>query len=437
MDFHNFISLVGFFTLTLVAWIFSSNRKAINWHVYVWGVSLQFLFAWILFVVPAGVQIFQVVNKLVIAVMDSSVAGSQFLFGRLALAPGSVNEAGETSLGFFLGFQALPSIIFFSSLMSILYFCNVLPRIIRGFAFLFTKLMKISGAESLCAASNIFVGVESALTVKPFLKDMTKSELCTVLTAGMATVSSNILAVYVFSLQETFPNIAGHLVSASFLSAPAALVMSKMLVPEDSTPVTLGEAVELNYNREDTLFEAIINGAQNGVKLIVGIAALLIAVLGLVALFDQVLGFVGGNINTLFSLDFDWTLKNILGILFLPVTYLIGVPAEDVGLVSQLIAQRLVVTEVVSYQELGQLMASNALEHPRSIVLTTYALCGFAHFASLAIFVGGIAALVPSQTKQLAQVAMRSLAAATLACLMTATMAGLFYTRYSMLIGTR
>ena len=319
--------------------------------------------------------------------------------------------------------------------MSILYFYNIIPRLIKAFAYLFTKLMKVSGAESLCAASNIFVGVESALTVKPFLKDMTKSELCTVLTAGMATVSSNILAVYVFSLYEVFPNIAGHLISASFLSAPAALAASKVLCPEADKPVTLGENIEPHIEKENSLFESIINGANAGVKLIVGIGALLIAVLGLVALFDLMLGYLGGFINQMFSISFNWSLQGILGVLFYPFTLVLGIPLSDVSPIAQLIGERVVVTELTAYQNLSTLISDGVIQSNRSIVVTTYALCGFAHVASMAIFIGGISAIVPEKTKDLVQVGWRSLLAATLACLLTACVAGLFFTHNSILIG--
>ncbi|OGX08033.1 MAG: hypothetical protein A2Z88_07835 [Omnitrophica WOR_2 bacterium GWA2_47_8] len=295
--------------------------------------------------------------------------------------------------------------------------------------------MRISGAESLCAASNIFVGVESTMTVRPFLAKMTKSELCVVLTAGMATVASNVLAFYTFLLQKEFPLIAGHLVTASFLSAPAAIVMAKILVPETGQPVTLGEEVDLAIEKDDNLIEAIIKGATGGVQLIVGIAALLIAVLGLVALCDMFLGFAGGKINGLFHWDFTWSFKEILGFIFYPFTLIIGIPPSDAGIISKIIGERMVVTEVASYQDLAVAMSKGVLQHPRSAVLTTYALCGFAHVASLAIFVGGVSALVPTQTKALAQIALRSLLAATLACLLTACIAGTFYTRGSMLIG--
>ncbi len=435
MDSYNFISLAGLVILIGLGVLFSTNRKSINWHVVVWGVGLQFLIAWFLFVVPAGVKFFSVINDLVIKVLESASAGSKFLFGPLALAPGQISETGERSLGFILAFQVFPTIIFFSALISILYYIGFIPILVKGFAYLFTKLMRVSGAESLCAASNIFVGVESSLIIQPFLKEMTASELCTVLTAGMGTISSNVMALYVFSLQKVFPNIAGHLVTASLLSAPAALVMSKLLLPETGQPKTLGEHVEPNITRENNIVEAIINGAQSGLKLIGGIAALLVAVLGLVSLADQALGFLGQKINMLGHFSFDWSFKNILGIVFYPLTLILGMPPQDASVLAKIIGERVVVTEVVSYQDLAQALKDGLLSHPRSAVLATYALCGFAHLASMAIFIGGIAALAPETIKVLARIGFRSLVAATLTGLMTANVAGVFYTGRSFLLG--
>jgi CNT family concentrative nucleoside transporter len=353
----------------------------------------------------------------------------------LALAPGQVNDSGEKSIGFILAFQAFPTIIFFSALIAILYYFGIMSLVIRAFAFVFTKLMRISGAESLVVSSNIFVGIESTLTVKPYLNKMTSSELCTILTAGMATVASNVLALYVLSLQEVFPTIAGHMVSASLLSAPAALVTSKIIFPENENPETLGMQVKPFYEKENSLFEAIINGANSGVKMIVGIVALLIAVLGLVALVDLLLSTLGATINPLFGFEGQWSLKAICGYIFYPFTIILGVPLSDAGEVSKIIGERLIVTEVVSYQDLAFALEQNLFKYPRSAVITTYALCGFAHLASMAIFVGGVCALAPDRTRNIGHVALRALLAATLACLITACVAGTFYTQNSILLG--
>jgi len=293
--------------------------------------------------------------------------------------------------------------------------------------------MRISGAESLATASNIFVGVESAITIKPYLNDMTRSEFCTVLTAGMATVASNILVLYVITLKSTFPTIAGHLISASLLSAPAALIMSKIILPEKSVPKTLGVNVKIHYEREKSVFEAIINAANSGVKMIVGITALVIAILGLVALTDLLLSMAGPKINMFFHINLNWSLKGLLGYVFYPFTLILGIPKVDAGVISGIIAERMIVTEVVAYKDLAVLMSKGVLSHARSAVIATYALCGFAHVASMAIFVGGVSALAPGRTSTIASVAFRALLAATLACLLTACVAGTFFTDSSIL----
>jgi CNT family concentrative nucleoside transporter len=435
MDIYNLVSFAGMFVLLGFAWLLSNDRKNMNFRVIGWGIGLQLLIAAFIFLVPAGTEVFRFVNNVVVKVLDSASAGSELVFGRLALPPGQTNEAGEESLGFFLAFQAFPTIIFFSALIAILYYFGVMSLVIRGFAYVFTKLMRISGAESLVAASNIFVGIESTLTVKPYLSRTTNSEMCTILTAGMATVSSNVLALYVFSLRDQFPTIAGHLVSASLLSAPAALVMSKIIFPEAGTPETLGVHVKPFYEKESSLFEAIINGANAGVKLIVGIVALLIAVLGLVALVDLFLSALGAKVNPLLGFESVWSLKAIFGYIFYPFTLALGIPPSDAGVASRIIGERIVVTEVTAYKDFAVVLEQNLLQHPRSAVIITYALCGFAHVASMAIFVGGICALAPEKARNIGGPAFRALIAATLACLLTACVAGTFFTKGSILMG--
>ena len=295
--------------------------------------------------------------------------------------------------------------------------------------------MRISGAESLSASSNIFVGIESALVVQPHLKDMTKSELATILTVGMGTIASTVLALYVVFLQGQLPTIAGHLVSASLLSAPAAVIMAKLIIPETEKPVTLGVHVKPHYEREDNLIMAIINGANSGLKLLGGIIALLIAFLGIMALLDLILGGFGGQLNSWLGLRIDWSLQSFLGYVFYPFALVLGIPPTDAFEIARLLGERPIVTEVVSYQHLSQLLTDNALIHPRSAIIASYALCGFAHIASLAIFVGGIGVLAPSRIKDLSRLGLRALLAATLACLMTGAVAGFFYTSGSILFG--
>jgi len=434
MDIYNLVSFAGIFGLLAIAWLISrvifKNTQKINWHLLGWALGLQFIFALFIFVLPAGVTLFQAINDLAVMVLGTASAGGQFVFGPLAFPPGV-----QGSIGFILAFQAFPTIIFFSALVSVLYYYNILPFIIQLFAKLFTRLMRISGAESLCAASNIFVGIESAFTIKPYINKMTRSELCTILTAGMATVASNVLAFYVFTLQAQFPSIAGHLISASFLSAPAALVMSKLIFPESGTPQTLGKVVDIYYERESCLFEAIINGAASGLKVIFSIVALLIAVMGLVALVDLILGSAGNMVSQWIEIPMEWSLKSFLGYLFYPFTLMIGIPPVDAGIISRIIGERIILTEVISYQDLALALAQKSLIHPRSAVVAAYALCGFAHLASMAIFVGGLTALAPKRTSAIAGVAIKALIAATFACLLTACVAGTFYTNTSLLLG--
>lgn len=435
MTIYNLISFTGIFVLAFVAWLLSSDRKTVNWRVVAWGIGLQLLFAFFVFIVPAGTKVFLFINDAVVKVLDSAQAGTRFIFGRLALPPGATNESGETSLGYFLLFQGLSTIIFFAALIGALYHVGVMPFFIRLFSRVFTKTMGISGAESLSVSSNIFVGVESSLVVKPHLSDMTLSELATIITAGMATIASTVLAVYVIFLNRLLPTIAGHLVSASIIAAPASIVMAKLIMPETGRPRTLGLDVKPHYEREDNIMLAVINGANDGLKLLGGIVALLLAVLGLVALLDMILGWAGGGFNRLLGLHFEWSIKSLFGYLLYPLTAFLGLPPADILPVSKLLGERAVATELVAYKHLADLMANGGLTSVRSAVIASYALCGFAHFASLAIFVGGTGALAPSRIKDLSRIGLRALLAATLACLMAGAVAGTFTTSGSYLFG--
>jgi CNT family concentrative nucleoside transporter len=409
---YNFISLIGIVGLIFVAWLFSADRRLLNWRVIGWGTVLQLVFAAFVFLVPGSKDLFQLLNDAVIKLLSAAEAGQKFVFGALG--------SGNTSLGFILAFQAFPIIIFFSALMGLLYYWGIMPRIIRVFAWIFTRLMRVSGAESLCTASNIFVGIESLTSIRPYLARMTRSEYCTILTAGMATVASSTMGIYVLFLKDIFPGIAGHLISASILSAPAALVMSKIIVPEKETPETLGEHLKISPAEDAGAMDAIVNGAMAGLKLVGGIAALLIAFLGLLALADMLLGWLSGKFGPALSLS------GLLGYVFMPFALLIGVPLEDASFAGHLFGLRLVATEVPAYNELAAAMTTGKLMCHRSSVIIAYALCGFAHIASLAIFVGGTVALAPERRREIVSVGLRALVAATLACFMTAAVAGVF-----------
>lgn len=427
---YNLVSLAGLAGLMAIAWALSTNRRRLNVRCVAAGVGLQLLLGLIVFRWPGSRAVFLHLNDAVLKLLDAAKEGQRFLFGVLAVGPGEAGPQGEQSIGFILAVQALPIIIFFSGLMGLLYHWRIMPLVIRGFAWVFTRFMRVSGAESLCAASNIFVGIESATTIRPYLARMTRSEFCTVLTAGMATVASSTLTVYVLYLKDTFETIAGHLISASILSAPAAIVMSKLLVPEEDVPATLGRRVEPYAEPASGSIDAVIHGATAGVKLVAGICALLIAFLGLIAVVDLLLGWLGGRFGAALSL------KGLLGWAMWPFAVLMGVPPSDAAVGGRLLGERLVATEIPAYQHLAEAIGQGAFQHDRSPVVLAYALCGFAHVASLAIFVGGVAALVPERRKDVAAVGPRALLAATLACLATGCVAGMFHSGALTAIGS-
>jgi len=435
MDIYNLVSLAGLAVLVFLGWGLSSDRRRMNWRAIGFGVGLQLVLGMLVFGLPGSARAFLVLNDLVVKVLDAAAAGQRFLFGPLAIPPGQTGPGGEASVGFILAIQALPIVVFFAALMGLLYYLGIMPLVIRAFAWAFSRLMRVSGAESLCAASNIFVGIESDTTIRPHLASMTESEFCTILTAGMATVASSTLGLYVLFLKGQFPTIAGHLISASVMSAPAAIVMSKVLLPETGRPLTLGKRVRLEYERESSAVEAVINGAMAGVRLLVGIVALLIAFLGLIALVDLFLGWASTAVGGAFGWSGKFTLADLLGAAFAPVSAVVGIPPSDAVLAGKMLGERLVATEVPAYMHLAEAMKSGGFTHPRSPVIIAYALCGFAHVASLAIFVGGIAALVPERRADLARVGPRALLAATLACLMTGAVAGVFFHGETIVLG--
>jgi CNT family concentrative nucleoside transporter len=437
MDAYNLVSFVGIFALMGIAWGLSKHPRRLNWRCVGFGVGIQLFLALIVFWAPGSTRFFLWLNDLVAELLTAATAGQKFLFGTLADAQ-ALDTAFGKDRGFVLAIQALPVIIFFAALMGLLYYWRIMPAIIRGFAWVFTRLMRVSGAESLCAASNIFVGIESATTIRPYIAGMTGSELCTILTAGMATIASSVLFMYAGFLRDVFPTIAGHLISASILSAPAAIVMSKILLPETGEPLTMGESPRIQFERESGAMEAIVGGAMAGVRMVVGICALLVAFLGLIALVDLLLGRAGGaaevavkqlgsSLGKSWDVQLQLSLQRLMGYVMWPFAVLIGVPPADAQHAGELLGKRLMVTELVAYRDLAKLVAAKELLHPRTKVVVAYALCGFAHVASLAIFVGGIAALVPERRRELAAVGPRALLAATLACLMTGAVAGVFF----------
>ncbi|MCK6511341.1 nucleoside transporter [Myxococcota bacterium] len=415
--YFNIVSFFGFFGFLLVAWLFSSHRRVINLSLLLWGVLLQFVFGAVVFLLPAGRRFFSFLNDGVFSLLSHANEGISFVFGRLALPPGQ-----KDSLGVFLAFQVLPAAVFFAAIVAFLYHIGFMPMLIRFFSRLFTGLMRVSGAESLCVSSNIFVGVESSLTIRPYLSTMTRSELCTILTAGMATIASTVLALYASFLQQSFPQIAGHLISASIVSAPAALLISKLLLPETETPQTLGQEVKSEGSHYENSIESLIKGSMEGAKLAVGIGATLITFVSLVALANSFVGWTGQSLGAPHQ-----SLQSLASYAFYPLVLLMGVPTQDAWSVAHLLATRTFLTEFPCYLELSKMLQQGTLHDPRSAVIAVYALCGFAHIPSLGIFVGGMAAIAPERARDLSAVAFRALFAATLACMMTGALAGVFY----------
>src|SRR5215217_5781127 len=423
---HHAVSVAGFIVFAGIAWLLSTDRPKIAWKTIAWGVSLQLLIGLIIFRLPVSHRVFLWLNDAVLVLLNASKSGSVFLFGPLAMSPG---ESG--SIGFILVFQVLPVVIFFAAFTSMLYHLRVLQVFVRLFAKLFHRTMRISGAESLSSAANIFVGIESALVVRPYLERMTRSELLLILTTGMATVASSVLGVYVAFLAGVFPQIAGHLISASILAIPACVVVSKLLIPETETPETLAAVPpEDESERSGNLIGAIIEGAMDGLKLAAGISALIIAILGIVALVDKLLGVA----SSWFGMSEPLSIVRILGWLFYPFAFLLGVQTSDVPIAARLLGERVILTEVFSYNHLAQAISSGQITDPRTVVIMSYALCGFAHVAAMAIFVGGTAVLAPTRRDDLASLGPRALLAATLATLMTGCVAGIFSGAESVLL---
>ena len=423
------IPLFGIAAFTFLAWLVSCDAKRVNYRLLFWGFLFQFLFALFVFQTAAGQNLFGGINAVVIAVVDAALTGPKFVFGSLADPAASA----QNGVGFLLFFQGLASILVISALLAILYHIGIMTWLLKLFSIIFSKLTKISGAESLAASANIFVGNESLLAIRPCLPKLTRSELCVVLSCCMATISANVIGLYVGALREVFPSIAGHLVSATILSVPAAVLLAKLAVPETEMPETLGVRVEPHVERENSLVEAVLSGGDTGFKMIVGITSMLIAVVGLLAIADLLLGWCGHQVNPHLGLAGNWSIEGTLAYVFYPFVWLMGVPAADVPAVANLLGTRLIATEVPAYFTLSQRIADGTIE-PRSAVIAAYALCGFTHIPSLAIYVGGAVALAPGRKSDIAAVAWKALFIATLACLLTGAMAGLFCDESSILL---
>lgn len=410
-------SALGIVVFLLIAFLLSSNRSAVNRRIIFWGLGLQFLFALLILRTPPGRWIFEEAKSFIEKVLALSDQGAGFIFGKLANgnAVNYVDAAtgDPAAIGMVFAFQILPTVIFFGALMSVLYHLGIIQALVRAVAALMSKTMGTSGAESLSAAGNIFVGqTESPLIIKPYVNDMTRSELMAVMCGGFATVAGGVLAAY-----ARFGVDPGHLLAASVMSAPAALVMAKILEPETLVSKTADGSIQTSGAESSNILDAAAGGASDGLSLALNVAAMLIAFISLVAMVDWILGSVGGLIG------FDaLSLKWIFGWVFYPLSFCMGVDTQDLHAFGQLLGSKIAVNEFVAYIDLGVLSATMT---ERSTVIGTYALCGFANFSSIGIQIGGIGAIAPGRRADLAALGLKAMIGGAFASWMTACVAGL------------
>ncbi len=420
--------LLGMLTLIGIAFLFSTSRKSIDWRVVLTGLALQLALAIGVLYVPFIQLFFEFVGRLFVLVLDFTKAGTEFLFKSFA------TDEIELALQNF-AVQILPTIIFFSALTSLLFYLGIIQKVVKGMAWAMTKLMKLSGAESLSVAGNIFLGqTEAPLMIKAYLSKMNKSEILLVMLGGMATLAGGVLAVYISFLGGDDPvqrlMFAKHLLTASVMAAPGAVVISKILVPQTE---------EINKNIEvskeqigSNVLDAISNGTAEGLKLAVNVAGMLLVFIAFIAMFNYITVYIGDlmGLNERISSLSDGrynelSLQFLLGYIFSPVMWLIGVHFEDITLLGRLLGEKIIMTEFIGYLSLSELKAAQAFTDPKSIIIATYMLCGFANFASIGIQIGGIGSLAPNQRVLLSKYGMRALLGGTLASLLSATIIGM------------
>jgi concentrative nucleoside transporter, CNT family len=402
-----FAGLLGIVVLLSLAYLFSTNRRAIRPKTIVWGLGLQFLFALLVFKWDIGQNAMKVAGDKVTQLLSYSFAGSEFVFGALG--------ARQSNLGFFFAFQVLPTIIFVSALFAVLYHIGVMQILIKGMAWAMNRFMGVSGAESLDVAASIFMGqTEAPLSIRPLLPECTRSELMTIMTAGMAHVSGGIMAAYIL-----YGIDASNLLSAVIMTAPGTILMSKMLVPETEHPKTAGtvEIPKEEMHQDSNLLGAIARGTIDGGKLAFNVAIMLISFIALIALLNGIMGGIHNH-----WARFPDSIGTVLGFLFRPVAWMIGVSWKDSAAVGNLLGSRMVINELYAYTLLG---AQKSTLDPRSFTIATFALCGFANLSSIGIQIGGIGALAPNKRDQLAKLGFRAMLAGTMANLMSAAIVGL------------
>lgn len=399
------MGILGVIVLLGIAFAMSNNRSAISWKLVIWGLSLQFIFAIIILKSPIGIPFFSTIDIFIKNLLSFSDAGSDFLFKSFG------NNIVEGPLMNF-AFRILPTLIFFSSLITVLYHLGVMQFLVKNTARIMQKTMGTSGSETLCISGNIFVGqTEAPLLVQPFVSTMTNSELTAVMIGGFATVAGGVMAMYVSMLGDV-PGIAGHLLAASIMSAPAALVVAKIIYPETEESKTKGDLVISIENNDDNVMEALSRGATNGMKLAANVAAMLIAFVAIIAMINALLGIFG------------FSLEQILGLIFSPLAWTMGVPWNEANLVGSLMGKKLVLTELIAYGDLSSSISNNLLSE-RSAIISSYALCGFANFASIGIQLGGIGGIAPERRKDISKLGVKTMFGGALASWLTATIAGI------------
>jgi CNT family concentrative nucleoside transporter len=419
------VAFFGFCLIPFLAWV-TGNRGRVNRNTILGSIVLIWIFGLLTFWLPWSRQALEWINNILVAVLNASFKGTVFLFGPLAMGPGQKMADGTPSVGFILAVQILPIVIFFSAVVAGLYYLNIMQAIVKFFGRIFYKAMGLSGAEALGASANIFVGIESSIAVRPYLQSMTRSELLTLLTCMMATVASTVMGIYVFALKDVFPQIAGHLVSASIISIPCAVLVSKLSLPEIEIPETSSaNFATLTVDDEpsaknENIFTVMIDGGVQGMRMAVGIAIVLIVVLGLEAIIDQIL-----SLLPLISGE-PISMTRILGWIVWPFVVLLGLRPDEYELAAQILGARFIEGEVPAYFSLAAAQASEPMVFSqRSLTSMTYALCGFVHVSSIGIFVGGITALIPDRAKELSILGLRALWTSFLATLLTGCLAGI------------
>lgn len=400
---HRFVGILGMLTMMSLAYLFSTNRRAIRYKTVGWGLGLQIVFAFLVLRWDGGRAAFSWLGDKVNWILGFANYGATFVFGPLA--------QNVKPWGIVFAFQVLAGIIFIAALFALLYYVGVMQLIIRGAAIFMTKLMGASGAESLNVAASIFMGqTEAPLTIRPYLPDVTQSELMTIMTSGMAHVSGGIMVAYIAYGIE-----AKHLLAAVIMTAPGTLLLAKMLVPETEKPLTGGRVEMTNIERDTNALAAIARGTTDGLNLAINVAAMLISFIALIYLVDGIFGAIHGH-----AAWFPVSLEQIFGWVFSPIAWLIGIPWHEAPLVGNLLGLRMATNELIAYQRLGGMMAAHALD-PRSFTIATFALCGFANLSSIGIQIGGIGALAPNRKSDLARLGIRAMLAGTMANLMSAS----------------